>query len=59
MAEILRRYQAKRRRHPLLTAAKNLEAAIEQDRQSVVASAMWPICILTHRYNTNEFVAYY
>jgi len=34
-AEILRRYQATRRRHPLLTAAKNLEAAIEQDRQSV------------------------
>ena len=33
--EILRRYQATRRRHPLLSASEHLEAAIETDRQSV------------------------
>lgn len=33
--EILRRYQATRRRHPLLSVSEHLEAAIETDRQSV------------------------
>lgn len=33
--EILRRYQATRRRHPLLPVSEHLEAAIETDRQSV------------------------
>ena len=33
--EILRRYQATRRRHPLLAVSENLEAAIETDRKSV------------------------
>lgn len=35
--EILRRYQATRRRHPLLASSQNLEDAIEQDKQSVAA----------------------